>query len=136
MSDTSPLITSAFGIWGDQLDPVECTRAIGLTPTEVEIKGQSRPEGRPPVPVTHWGITLEKRISYSIEEPLSELLDLLWPQRERVVEFITSHPVSAIICTNITINKDRPEYCLSPETLQRLAYFKVEYCLDIFDYSD
>jgi len=136
VSDTSPLITSVFGIWGDQLNPAECTRAIGLTPTEVEIKGQDRPEGRPPVPVTHWGITLEKRRSYSIEEPLSELLDLLWPQRERVVEFITSHPVSAAFSTNITINNDRPEYCLSPKTLQRLAYFKVEYCLDIFDYSD
>ena len=57
MPDPEPLITSAFGIWGDEFDPAECTRRMGLTPTEVEIKGQPRPEGRRPAPVTNWGIT-------------------------------------------------------------------------------
>lgn len=135
-TETAPLITSAFGIWGDELDPAECTLATGLTPTEFEIKGQSRPGGRPPVPVTNWGITLEKRRYYSLDEALSELLDLLWPQREKVMEFIASHPVSAVFSANVTIHQDRPEYNLSPHTLQRLAYFKVEFCLDIFDYRD
>ncbi len=135
-AETAPLITSAFGIWGDELDPAECTLATGLTPTELEIKGQPRPGGRPPVPVTNWGITLEKRRLYSLDKALSELLDLLWPQREKMLEFIASHSVSAIFSANVTIYQDRPEYNLSPDTLQRLAYFKVEFCLDIFDYRD
>jgi hypothetical protein len=73
------------------------------------------------VPVTNWGITIEKRRSYSIDEALTELLDILWPQRKKIMEFLSSNPVSAIFCTNVTINEERPEYCLLPETLQRLA---------------
>ena len=136
MSDAAPLITTAFGIWGDQLDPTECTRITGLEPTEVEIKGQPRPGGRPPVPVTNWGITLEKRRSFSIDQPLVELLDLLWPRRSNLLEFLSTHDVSSIFFSTITIYEERPEYCLSPDTLRRLSYFKTQYCLDIFNYSE
>jgi hypothetical protein len=51
------------------------------------------------------------------------------------MEFLSAHPVPTIFCTNVTILGDRPEYCLSPGTLARLAYFRIEYCIDIFDYS-
>ncbi len=88
------------------------------------------------MPVTNWGITIEKRRVFSIDEALVELLNILWPQRAKILEFLSTHHLSATFCTNVTIYEGRPEYCLSPETLQRLAYFKTEYCLDIFDYSE
>lgn len=135
-TDPRPSINTFFEIAGDDLDPEECTRRIGLTPTEAEISGRSRPGGRLPVRVTHWTIKLEKRRVYTIDEPLTELLDILWPKRSKIMTFLLSQPFPATFGTNVTIYEDRPEYCLSPETIQRLAYFKSEYCLDIFDYRD
>ncbi len=121
---------------GDGLDPDECTRLTGLSPTKVEVKGQLRPAGRPPVRVTTWGISIEKTNSYSIDEVLTELIDLIWPQREAIIEYLANHPVSAIFAVNATLYKERPEYCLGGETLRRLAYFGVDFCLDIFDYRE
>jgi hypothetical protein len=134
--DPRPSITTFFGIWGDHLNPDECTRVIGLLPTEVELKGQARPQGRPQVPVTSWTIKIEKLKSHSIDQPLAKLLSIVWPQRSQILRFIALGSVSAVFGTNVTIYEERPEYCLSPTTLRRLAYFKVEYCLDIFDYSN
>lgn len=136
MSELSTKINAGLGIWGDDLDPDECTRFTGVSPTKVEIKGQLRPEGRPPVRVTTWGISIERKNSYSIDEVLTELLDLIWPQREAIIEYLAQHSVSAIFAVNVTLWKERPEYCLGAETLRRLAHFGVEYCLDIFDYRE
>ena len=135
-ANARPVISTDFGIWGDLLDLSECTRQIGLAPTTEETKGQARPNGRPPARETYWGIATQKRRLLSIDDSLVELIEILWPHRFEIVEFLSSKPHSASFETKVTIYAERPEYCLSAQTLQRLSFFGIEYCLDIFDCSE
>jgi hypothetical protein len=42
---SNPIINSEFVITGDNFDPSECTKIIGLVPTQVISKGEKRIKG-------------------------------------------------------------------------------------------
>lgn len=88
----------------------------------------------PPVRETFWQLSLKKEF-FSIDEVLVELLNQLWNCREAARSIGHSPLCSACFVANITIYGNQPEYCLSPDTLTRLAFFGFELCLDIFDCS-
>lgn len=136
MNESTPLITSRFTITGDSLNPDHCTKMLNIKPTEVGLKGEKRPKGRPDVPVTFWSVSIANKRYYSIEESISEMLDLLWPHRAELVSLLSTSCLSASLESTVKIYGDRPEYCLEPETLQRIAFLKASYCLGIYDYSD
>jgi len=132
----SPLITTEFYVAGDSLDPDACTRDLGIEPTE--IWRQKRPDliPRTDLSAVSWIIRISKRPYYSVDEAVAEILDVIWPARQSVQEFVSKNAVDVGINCNVTIAVDRPVYELSRRTIERLADIGCEFGLDIFDYSD
>lgn len=134
--DPRPRISSILWIEGDELDPNLCTQELGLQPMEIGIKGQMLPGRRWPVPHSFWRIGFSKQPSASIDQELHKLLDLVWPARERIKHLIETSAVSCSFVSNVTIEHDAPLLHLNPDTLSRLAFFQVEFGIDIFDFSE
>jgi len=134
--ETRPLITNFFAITDMALDPGECTRIFGINPTVTREATVEVPfPGRPPIEAS-WSIRFDKEPSWEIEEGLRKILNIIWPQRDKIVEFLSTTGFSALFGTNVTIHASRPLYVLSPQTLEGMSYFGAEYGLDIFDYSE
>jgi hypothetical protein len=136
--ETRPLITSFFAIGDINLDPDECTRLVGLNPTTTSqaIPKGFLPNGKVRIKDATWSIRFDKEPVWGIDEGLHRILDILWPQRDRVVEFLGTTGFSALFGTNVTIHASRPLYSLSPKTIRRMSFFGLEYLFDIFDYSE
>jgi hypothetical protein len=66
---------------------------------------------------------------------VSHLLERLWERKDAVREIGHAAECTGTFVLNIHIREDRPEYCFSPETLSRLAFFGFELCMDIFHSS-
>jgi hypothetical protein len=130
-----PLIKAFIVFSGDNLNLSHITERLMLQPTEMGVKGEARPGRRPPVPETFWLFTVEKNC-FAIDEALANLLNNLWDRRQAVRDTGKLPGYSADFRVNITIYENRPEYCLLPDTLTKLAFFGFELCLDIFDYSE
>jgi hypothetical protein len=138
--DPSPLITTKLHLSGDALDPKRCTGAAGVEPTSFDaasavLPGVWMPSGRPGVRWPYWEVAIKNERSYSIDESLMRLLDLIWPRREAIVALVRDGRYKATFMTSVTIHEDRPLYSLSGETLRRLAYFAFDYSLDISDFG-
>jgi len=135
----SPLITTIFCMEGEGLNPRAITDALDLCPTSAEgreqVRGYWLPSGTPNLKKPYWCVERTKQPSYEIDSELSLLLDQLWSKRAAIVGLLKRRGYTAAFVVNVTIYKDRPLYCLSPATLQRLAFFGAEFALDIFDYS-
>lgn len=138
--DVAPYISSIFVITGMELRPNECTTALNLIPTdfcaEAKLTGLMMPSGEPFRRKPFWSIDFVKQRSYSVDDELNRLIDVLWPRRREIVRFLKTTSNEAAFVTNVTIYHDRPRYELSPRTLQRLAYFGCEWGLDIFDFRE
>jgi len=130
----APLIASAFVVSGKDFDPHCCTTAFGLRPTEVTVRGELRPGKRPRAPSNSWYIEVQ-RDAYSIDDVLKEVLDIVWPKREAIKVFTESASLRTTFVVDVKIYCERPEYSLSPATIERMAYFQAEFGLDIFDMS-
>lgn len=136
--EARPLITNFFTITGKDLNIQECTRFLGLQPTETgeTIQKGTSVDGRTHFRDAFWSIEFTKEPSWEIEEGLIKILDILWPRRECVTAFLSTTGHSALFGTNVSIYASRPLYVLSPQTLSRMAFFETEWGLDIFDYSE
>ena len=136
MKDSRPLISSHFSIHGETLDPQDCTKTIGIIPTFAGRKGtKRRPGSLVALQTSIWTVSFSKEPSYSTDEEISRLIDLLWPHRLKVREYLSSTGFEAGFGNSVTIYEDRPLYSLSSSTIQRIAVFGVDYGLDVFDYS-
>lgn len=137
--EARPLISAALYVEGWHLDAVEFSHLVGLSATsfsaEAPHRGTWLPSGQPNLRKPFWCYELSKRPSLGVDDVVANLLAELWPQRRTLREAIERQRLEAGFPVNVTIFKERPVYSLSPVTLKRLAYFKVEFLLDIFDYS-
>lgn len=115
--DPSPLVTSQFVLEDDHLDLEACTRAIGKAPTrssaERSIRGHHVQSGKVNIRKPYWILEIEKEPSYSTDEGMLKLLDLLWPRRKEIAALLRLKRYDAGFNTNVTIYEDRPVYCLS-----------------------
>ena len=134
--DTAPRISTHFVISGRDFDPEKCSEALGLKPSTVWRQKLEHLKARSDLANTEWQIGLDKRPLYSLDEAVLEVLGLIWPARKRIRAFLFESNLNVTLVCSVSINADRPEYCLSPTTLGRLAVLHCEFCLDIFDYSD
>ncbi len=132
-----PRITTFFAIGGEAVVPAECTARIGLEATdscaESVRRGTLVPSGEPHFRHPFWCLELTKEALDSTDDGLRRLLERLWPRRERVRELLRETGWKAMFGSTVTINEARPVYELSADTIRRLAFFEVEYGLDIFD---
>lgn len=133
--DSRPRTNACIVITGDALDPEACTRFLGVIPTEIGVKGTSRPDRRPPVPETFWSLDQRGLRLYSTDEVVALVLQPIWPVRDQLRQFVAEHDLKVTVVVNVTINEERPVYELSTETMRKLVEIGAEFALDIFDYS-
>jgi hypothetical protein len=126
-------IRSGFEIRGDSLDTEECTRIVGISPTMVTHKGAPRASGRGVYPFTFWEFELIEPHSYSTDECMAHLIDVIWDTREDIVSFLKSPGLEAGFYSSVRITGERPVYELSAATVKRIAFFGAGYSLDIYD---
>jgi hypothetical protein len=134
LADELPLIETAFIISGDGFDPHSCAAIFNLAPTTVTVRGEQRPGKRPKVATTSWCVEVQRRAK-SIDEVLQELLDTVWPHKDAIRAFTQSVTLKTTFTAYVKIFAERPLYCLNPATVERMAHFQAEFCLDIFDLS-
>ena len=136
---TSPEIRWHFRVEGDELDPEEFTRLVGIQPIAYGKKGEPSPHPSlqklgHTIPETFWEIKITRN-SYSTDEGMQELWGLIWEKREAIVEYLQGRPEVHIgVLVGVTIYEDRPVYELSPDTIKKLAYLGAKFVMDdIYD---
>jgi len=134
-ANKDPLIAAAFIISGSGFDPHTCAGVFGLEPTAVTVRGEQRPGRRPRAPTTSWCVEV-RRHAQSIDEVLAEVLDTIWPRRDAIKDLTQSASLRITFTVHVKVFAERPMYCLSPATVERIAHFEGEFCLDIFDLSE
>lgn len=137
-SDPSPRITSSFIIGGECLDLDLCSAFIGLTPTQTSADARALPaavrEIAAKVGKPYWRIDLKRELSYDTNDGLSRLLEIIWPRRNEINEFVSRANLTSAFLSSVSIFYDRPVYSASSETIKKIAYLGAEWSLDIFDY--
>lgn len=132
-----PTITAHFNIAGNDLDFDEISSQIGVIPTRTwRQKDEDIAKSHPEIENSNWSWGFENRVFSSTDDALVDLLGGIWPQKERIQEYVRSNPSLVISTTlNVTFQKSRPLYEFGPETMSRLAELNCSLLLDIFDYS-
>ena len=130
-----PRLSTYFFISGRNFDPEICTSALGIEPTEIWRQKHEHLKQRKDIPNISWQLGKKKRHLYSVSEAVEEILDLIWPAREKIKMFTERKEFEVGIDCSVTIFDDRPVYELLPHTIQRLAVIGCGFGLDIFDYS-
>ena len=135
MDSESPTILTRFWVVGDELNPDVFTRLVGLQPTGSGRKGDpsanptARKLGRT-VPKTFWEIEVERN-SYNTDEGIQEVLGLIWPRRETIVEFLNARPsMKAGFLLVVHIHHDPPAYEVNRDSIQKLASLGCEFAMD------
>src|SRR5512144_1277807 len=121
--------TVQFRMWGGTLDASQVSRDLGLKPCQTTVAGGSRFEGHidhamwayngPPGAPTEWE---------SLEEGLTQVLDSLWPHREKIAKHAAK---SNLVwwCGHFQSSFDGGP-TLSPALLRRLGEFGAEVYID------
>ena len=133
-----PIVTAGFSVSGFTLDPDACTRAFGLAPTEIGIRGKKRtPESISRLKLSYWVIDSEEVEVDDVESVLWKVVERVWPARDRIAAFAASNPslfvsfyASVYMCRG-----QEPIYGLSWKIMRKMAKFKVKYGLNVCDYS-
>ncbi|NOU11967.1 MAG: DUF4279 domain-containing protein [Nitrospira sp.] len=135
MSSRAPVIRTEFFIEGDELDPDEFTRLLEIRPYRTGKKGElsSHPAAaRQGVknPSTFWFIEVEQN-SYDMDEGVQTLLAQVWPHRDKIKEYLKTRPTVTVgMNTTIHIDKDRPVYEISLDSIKKLAELECRFMLN------
>lgn len=132
---SSPLITAKFWIGGKDLDISEITQVIGVEPSGVWYQRRPELRERRDLDDSGWYVGFENRALYDTDEAVRNVLETIWPVRDKVRSYLDIGKGRASMLVNVTIHEERPIYGLSADTMERLAYLRCEFCMDLFDYS-
>ena len=122
----APVIETGFWIEGNELDPDEFTRLVGIQPYRTGKKDEisSHPAAAKLGVInsaTFWFIEVERN-TYSMDEGIQEVLGSIWLHRERILEYVHTRPsVKMGVTSTIHMYQDRPVYDISPDSIKKLA---------------
>jgi hypothetical protein len=126
-----PSIDVAFCIEGRDLFPADVTEAVGLEPTKVWHATHPTVISDSRMSTVNWIVGREKLAIYSTDEAVRTLLEVVWPHREAILQYLRTSNTSASLTCYVTIWEDRPVYDLSADTMSRLAVLDCEFGMDI-----
>jgi hypothetical protein len=132
--DPLPFVTTSYIIDSTALDPQEFCNLTGLLPLPLVSRQDSFATRLAPKSLLV--MDLRKRRIDTTDAGVSELLDLLWPFRERLTIFLQQAEISSRVISTVWIDHHRPVYELLPDSLRRLAALGAGYRLEVFDYRD
>lgn len=111
------------------------TCRAGLEPTGLWTQRIPSLQANPNLKNASWFFGFEKRPLYSTDEAVQLVLETIWPKRERLLSYLSTHDATTVMTCSVTILVDRPVYELSAGTMGKLHELRCEFLLDIFDYS-
>jgi hypothetical protein len=120
---------------GDNFDPTALSHILQITPSEIGIKNDLKPNKRSVYTESFWKYCKESNF-YSVDEAVTALLRSIESKSHTLRTFVADHTLEMAIICNVTIYEDRPVYELGRGTIQKLANLNAEFIMDIFDYSD
>jgi len=136
---SSPLVSAAFCVEGDDLVPGVFTAELEIQPSSSDDSSRHTgwlvPSGEDFYRKPFWCIEIPKSGSFDIDDQIACLLDILWPKRAVFRALQRSLTFESAFVANVTIYGGRPVYHLSYETMARMAYFRSKFLLDILDLS-
>lgn len=131
----APVINTILWLGGEKLDPDEFTLLVELQPTWSGNKGElsSNPMAAKRgvrVQETFWRIEIEQE-TYSMDEGIQEVLNRMWPRREKVRAYRVIRPnIRMGVTSVIHINQDRPVYDISLDSITKLAELGCSFMID------
>lgn len=135
ISSKAPVIRTEFWIEGDELDPDEFTRLIGVQPSRIGRKGalSANPMAAKRgvrIPQTFWFIEVEHN-SYSMNDGIQALLTQIWPHREKLLEYLKTRPTVTVgINTTIHMDEDRPVYEITLDSIRKMAALECGFAIN------
>ena len=135
--ELEPRIRCFYSISGPKVVPTTIDTEAGLRATASQEQPIARgryPDGSPNIRQPFWEVEAV-RSADSIDQVLRELITLILPARPFLVRYVRESASQAIFGCNVSFERDRPLYEISPESLSEMASFKAPFLLDIFDYS-
>lgn len=128
-----PYITASLVIEQNGLDTNLCTISLGLEPTSVwRLRDKSLADHHE-IYDTNWILELPERESYNVDDTVKELINLLWPHRNRLLSFLESSGAEASVICNIRlgIHGERPVYELRNDTIRKLGELQCHFMYNI-----
>lgn len=127
-----PAVLTRFTLAIGELDPDFVTDQIGIRPSKVLRKGESRRSPRPPVAESSWEVECMRRKMYSIDESIAETLAIVWPRRKEIVTLCQTQRLECLFVTAVWADDEhRPIYELSSETLKKMSELKASWIMDL-----
>ena len=133
--DEKPEILVGFWIGKHDLDVDECSRVVGIPPTEVWRQRRADLMYLEGLHNTQWIIDSPRVRSLSVGDEVEHLLKRLSPAQGRIAQFLKESGAVAYISCDVTIYSERPEYRLSAPTIQAIARLGAGFDLGIIDNS-
>jgi hypothetical protein len=132
INDLPPLMSAWFVVTGMKFHPNDCTAHFGVEPTEASREGEARLGKRPTVRYSSWRLKTKKTRLRHTDEALQLLLNLIWPKRRQIMNFVKENDLKITITLCLTGHSKRNFlYDFSPRTLTQLSFFKAPLTLDI-----
>jgi Domain of unknown function (DUF4279) len=129
------VLKAYFVVSGRDWDPREFAASVGLGVGEVWHQRRAHLRAHPDFATDEWFVEVGKREGYDVNDPLSEVLDVVWPARTAIRTFVRQHRLSAaVVCVAEEYGRG-PAYVVPTATLRRIAYFGAELSFDIYDYG-
>jgi len=128
-----PLMKALFIVTGMEFNPHKCTMYFEVEPTEVQTKGQFKPNWKRPVQHSSWSIETKWARFDNTDVPYQLLLDIIWPKRKQIRDFSTKNNLKLQFLLNINGAGERNFlYEFSARTIEQVKYFRSPIHLDVY----
>lgn len=129
-------VMAYFSIYGDTFDTDDVTHRLGISPTEIKVKGII-PEGKKrPSIETGWKICTKEEVSFDLDEQLYQLIDLISEKASSLCDIRSSLDVKFVFSFIVKIeNGEKPAMHFSSDSLNFISSIGAEIDIDLYIYS-
>lgn len=129
-------VMAYFSIHGDIFDPEDVTRILEITPTEKKIKGLIPISKKRPSVETSWKLSTMEENSFDINIQLKQLIGLLEPKKEVLIDIKRTMNVEFVFCFLVKIeNGEKPAMYFNLDSINFMSYIGAEIDIDLYIYS-
>lgn len=132
----STTVMAYFSIYGDNFDTEDITIRLGITPTEVKVKGIV-PEGKKrPSIETSWKICTKEELSLDLNDQLYRLINVMDDKVHTLCEMKSSLDVNFVFSFIVKIeNGEKPAMHFTSDSLRFISSIGAEIDIDLYIYS-
>lgn len=130
---STPVVSIRFSIVGEEFDPNDITKSLGITPTAQNSHHRIYcPKTQQYRNESYWSIETQKAKTWDIACFLASLIERLAPYKDEIIKVSKQLNARIMVVVNLDLNgTNGPGMCLGPETLRFLADIGASYDVDI-----